>query len=167
MTDFVLNQKQSESFNEKTFINESLISLEKIRNYANFLKQPLKLEMFVPCDDEDNVLEEPIVSEHLLDRFSQQPVKDENTPEAYRYRKAKEKVLFEDSVLIDETMYHQTKRMLIMLKSYSTFRIFNQFYYRDGSIERQLFPSNENLRIEDLIKFELELTESAIKQIGL
>ena len=50
MTSFVLNQKQSESFNEKTFINESLISLEKIRNYAKFLKQPLKLEMFIGED---------------------------------------------------------------------------------------------------------------------
>ena len=54
-----------------------------------------------------------------------------------------------------------------MLKYYPTFRIFNQFYYRDGRIERQLFPNNENLTIEDLIKFELELTESAIKQIEL
>ena len=50
MTDFVLNQKQSESFNEKTFINEELMSLEKIRNYAKFLKQPLKLEMFIGED---------------------------------------------------------------------------------------------------------------------
>jgi len=28
--------------------------------YAKFLKQPLTLGMFVPCDDEGNVLEEPI-----------------------------------------------------------------------------------------------------------
>ena len=67
MTDFVLNQKQSESFNEKTFINESLISLENIRNYANFLIQPLKLEMFVPCDEDGNVLEEPKKTEYQVD----------------------------------------------------------------------------------------------------
>ena len=67
MTDFVLNQKQSVSFNEKTFINESLISLEKIRNYANFLKQPLKLEMFVPFDDEGIVLEEPKKTNYQVD----------------------------------------------------------------------------------------------------
>ena len=53
MTSFVLNQKQSESFNEKTFINESLISLEKIRNYANFLKQHLNIGMFVTCDEKE------------------------------------------------------------------------------------------------------------------
>ena len=28
-------------------------------NYAKFLKQPLKLEMFVPCDDEGNILKAP------------------------------------------------------------------------------------------------------------
>ena len=56
---------------------------------------------------------------------------------------------------------------MISLKNKSTFRIFNKFKYHNGSIEIQLFPNNENLRIEDLIKFELELTESAKKQIEL
>lgn len=44
----------------------------KVKNYAEFLKQPLKLEMFVPVDDEGNVL-------------------DESSKE---YQKAREKVLF-------------------------------------------------------------------------
>jgi len=155
MTDFVLQQ-------DITDIKQR----DSIVKYANFLNQPLKLEMFVPCDDEENVLEEPNRWNDYLE-FPESFDGNKEWDELYDYQQAKEKVLFEDSILIDETMYHQTKRVLIMLKSYPTFRILNQFYYRDGSIERQLFPNNENLRIEDLIKFELELTESALKQIGL
>lgn len=150
MTDFVLQQ-------DITDIKQR----DSIVKYANFLKQPLKLEMFIPCDEDGNIIE----LLHDIDYMSSRWTYYGN--EVIKYRKAKEKVLFEDSILIDETMYHQTKRLLIMLKSYPTFRIFNQFYYHDGSIERQLFPNNENLTIEDLIQFELELTESAIKQIGI
>lgn len=47
MTDFVLEQhEQCISSNGRTY------------NYAKFLKQPLTLGMFVPCDLEGNVLEE-------------------------------------------------------------------------------------------------------------
>lgn len=155
---------------------------DSIVKYANFLRQPLKPEMFVPCVD-GNVLQEPKKTNYQVDVNTKcsgwKYLYDNNDKligyyddrkwkeDFVKYKQFKEKVLFEDSVLIEETIYHQTKRVLIMLKSYPTFRIFNQFYYRDGSIESQLFPNNENLRIEDLIKFELELTESAKKQIGL
>ena len=54
-------------------------------NYAKFLKQPLKLEMFVPCDENGNVLPE----EH----------KFLSCTKGYEYGKAKEKVLFEGFVL--------------------------------------------------------------------
>lgn len=156
---------------------------DSIVKYANFLRQPLKLEMFVPCDENGNVLQEPKKTNYQVDVNAKcsgwKYLYDSNDKligyyddrkwkeDFVKYKQSKEKVLFENSVLIDETMYKQTKRVLIMLKYYPTFRIFNQFFYRDGRIERQLFPNNENLTIEDLIKFELELTESAIKQIGL
>ena len=39
----------------------SLMKLDRINNYAKFLNQPLKLEMFVPCDDKGNVLDEPLI----------------------------------------------------------------------------------------------------------
>ena len=101
MTDFVLNQKQSESFNEKTFINEALISLENIRNYANFLKQPLKLEMFVPYNEEGNIYayeyEEPIQEDYWSENgtvYSGELFKHDLN-RYMKYKKAKEKVLFE------------------------------------------------------------------------
>ena len=54
---------------------------ERVRNnFSNFLKQPLTLGMFVPCDENGNVLEEPL----LLPSY-----------ELDKYRKAKEKVIFD------------------------------------------------------------------------
>lgn len=135
MTDFVLNQKQSESFNEKTFINEALISLEKIRNYANFLKRPLKLEMFVPCDEYGNVLKEPKRWEDYL-QYPDSFDGNKEWYELYDYQQAKEKVLF----------------------------VFKPHF--DISVIKHHILQGMN--IEYLANFgELELTENAIKQIGL
>lgn len=50
-----------------------------VKNYAKFLRQPLTLSMFVPCDENGNVLNDP----GLIPGY-----------ELERYRKAKEKVLF-------------------------------------------------------------------------
>ena len=67
MTDFVL-QQGNPSNTDSQFA-------DKIMSYAHFLKQPLTIGMFVPCDEDGNVLEE-------CDKIKE-------------YRKAKEKVLFE------------------------------------------------------------------------
>lgn len=154
-----------------------------IVKYANFLRQPLKLEMFINCDDDGNVLKEPKKTNYQVDVNTKcsgwKYLYDNNDKligyyddrkwkeDFVKYKQSKEKVLFEDSVIIDNTNFKSTERLMISLKNKSTFRIFNKFKYHNGSIEIQLFPNNENLIIEDLIKFELELTESAIKQIGL
>ena len=62
MTDFVLGIEQnSYTKTEKYNIIEwqsKCESFDKIIKYANFLKQPLKLGMFVPCDENGNVLED-------------------------------------------------------------------------------------------------------------
>ena len=52
MTDFVLEQGKKP--NNSDFRQRFVV---KVLNYANFLKQPLTLGMFVPCDDDGNVLE--------------------------------------------------------------------------------------------------------------
>ncbi len=53
MTDFVNNVGNMENYpsHEK--------ALSWIYNYATFLKQPLKLEMFVPCDEGGNIIPIP------------------------------------------------------------------------------------------------------------
>lgn len=58
MTDFVL--EQNKILNK--YINYDKGGLfEIIIYYANFLKQPLELWMFVPCDENGNVLEEKMI----------------------------------------------------------------------------------------------------------
>jgi len=51
MTEFVLDTKQ------KLEIGKDFV--EVVCNYASFLIQPLTLGMFVPCDEDGNVLEDP------------------------------------------------------------------------------------------------------------
>ena len=81
MSDFVLEQNYDGNSTQK-YLNE----LQLIHNYANFLKQPLKLEMFVTCDDEGNVLEEPL-REHFYEIWDYKN-------ELHFYNEARNKVLF-------------------------------------------------------------------------
>ena len=85
MTDFVLRINEIEKEIDQFFDSWRMNQLRIIENYAKFLKQPLKLEMFVPCDDEGIVLEE-YVDEHTTQIFAQYQ---------YDLDKAKEKILFE------------------------------------------------------------------------
>jgi hypothetical protein len=147
MTDFVLEQKQSTSIKEKKFIDDELISIEKIRNYANFLKQPLTLGMFVPCDEEGNILEEPIDNLETkncdeLDSFNNLVVE---------YDKAKEHVLFEGFKINENVSISCENLILYIFWNYSgTWKLSHGIY-----------------TIEDLVEYNLTLTESAIKKIGL
>ena len=91
MTDFVL--EQTKNFNAVVYDDletASINLIERIENYANFQKQPLKLEMFVPCDNDGNILEEPTNYEKRLSNMM-----TEYNDEVYTYNQAKEKVLFE------------------------------------------------------------------------
>ena len=90
MTDFVLKYYSDETMDE-------LQILDSINNYANFLKQPLKLEMFVPCDEDGNVLEEPKIEEEYVDEHTTQIFAQYQ----YDLDKAKEKVLFDGFKIYD------------------------------------------------------------------
>ena len=79
MTDFVI--EYAPRFNPFG-TDEQILCLDYIRNYAKFLKQPLKLEMFVPCDEDGNVLE--VV-----------PYYADGIEKVNEYKKAKERCLFE------------------------------------------------------------------------
>ena len=68
---------------------------EKTRNnFDEFLEQPLKVEMFVPCDEEGNVLEEPKRWKDYL-QYPDSFDGNKEWNELYDYQQAKEKVLFE------------------------------------------------------------------------
>ena len=114
---------------------------EKTRNnFDNFLEQPLKLEMFVPCDNDEEILKpqyiagKEVIYNELVEEFIMDKVKE--------YNDAKEKVLFEGFEIFKGTIYMCSVPMLKVKDLYQT-------------------------TIEDLIHYEPILTESAIKQIGL
>ena len=95
MTDFVLEQrlKHSESFKSKVYA------------YANFIKKPLTLGMFVPCDEDGNVLEEP----DRWDDYVKAPESFDGNKEwydLYAYEQAKEMCLFYWSEHIDAVKHH-------------------------------------------------------------
>ena len=131
MTDFVL-ENTSKRFED--YENKNL--LLKIRAYAKFLKQPLKLEMFVTCDEDGNVLEEP-------DQEFELTFWDYSTKMS-KYEQAKEKVLFEGFEVCNRT----TKIDCVV--------------YNEDHITLKLLKDKT---IEYLINRNLTLTPNAIKQI--
>lgn len=158
MTDFVLQVVQTPNVNEAICWEQTESRLQKIYQYSLFLKQPLKLEMFVPCDPDGNVLEKP--EEHF-------PTGNNNLEEQIfikqkQYQQAKQKVLFNG--------FKSTARFKVSsgLEDMS-FLCFNngntQVLVTDFTQEE---PKTETCyTIEDLIKFKLLITESAIKQLAL
>ena len=87
MTDFVNNVGNMENYPS----HENALSW--IYNYATFLKQPLKLEMFVPCDKNGNIIPIP-KSEDVPDMPPDLQAEYWYSWES-DFNKAKEKVLFE------------------------------------------------------------------------
>lgn len=90
MTDFVLEQKKNSFYGQI----ESSEILQRIENYAEFLKQPLTLGIFVPCDEQGNFLKEPDYTIYAGSFVFEDECK--------AYGKAKEKVLFKTEFKMDE-----------------------------------------------------------------
>ena len=106
MTDFVMKQNYLTTLDisQIDFYDKELKILSNIRNYAKFLKQPLKLEMFVPCDDNENVLGEPeIYSQWVRENFNDELENEERINQCKDYHQAKEKVLFEGFEFVSRT----------------------------------------------------------------
>lgn len=150
MTDFVLEQKR---------ITGSETQLSKIVNkiffYAEFLKQPLTLGMFVPCAADGNVLEDLQMCCNGSDCGCMGlPVNVSSIKEIDEYREAESRVLFNFNDVFDDIYIHQKSNTFVVE--------FNQGY---GSFRYEYLE--ENSTVEDLVKYNLVLTESAKKQIGL
>jgi len=128
MTNFVL-QQHAESSNQNEFEDNCF-------NYANFLKQEIKLEMFVPCID--NI---PF-SELQLEILNS----DDAVPELRKvHKQAKEKVLFEGFEIATNKEGEK-----FILGDYTCLKI----------------SDLENGDVEDLVKYvHIKLTPNAIKRI--
>lgn len=123
MTNFVLEQGNPSNTDSQF--------ADKVMYYANFLKQPLELWMFVPCDDNGDVLEEPKYKSN----------EKELEEEWMIFLKAKGRCLFEGFEYKKAIFYKESKLL----------------FWR-GELDGI---------IEDFIKYNLQLTASALKQIGL
>ena len=144
MTDFVLLQYE-ESSNQNEFEDNCY-------NYAKFLKRPLELGMFVPVDEDDEILYPEYVGgkEVIYDSF----VHDDMMDRVLQYNEAKEKVLFKG---FEVNSYRNDDGELI--------EYVNGYFKR---IDKGKWIADNTLTIERLCNsFSGELTESAIKQLGL
>jgi len=93
MTDFVLQNKANfEGYKTEEYGTFSYNHLIRIEDYANFLKKPLELSMFVPVGEDGNVLKEP-----TFDCYMQPKEMDRQYSV---YKDAKDKVIFKGFELI-------------------------------------------------------------------
>lgn len=164
MTDFVLSQSEGSTIDweQLDWMNQEIYKLDRIRNYANFLKQPLELWMFVPCKLANGVwvvLEEP----KCYGKKYTEDIAEEQLILHEEFVQAKEKVIFKNFKInyfdlggspIDknssfEILSNDDKFQICIYKSKPDYFIWN---YKT---------------IEDLVKYNLELTASAQKQIEL
>lgn len=116
----------------------------KSRNHRKFINEKLTLGMFVPTDEDGNILEEPEYYE-LWKSFGSYTQKGESiVVECRKYHEALSNVIFEgfDSYKLDNIE--------------NNYRIFN------GSICVWTTISSNNKTIEDLIKYGVKITPSAI-----
>jgi len=139
MTDFVLEQKETPTLGMEQYdwCMSEMGLLNNIRNYAKFISQPITLSMFVPVDEIGSIL--------------YQPCEIINTDECRHcacreYLKAKDKVLFEGFSICNR------------LESVKCVENGDLHFSYDKAIE-----SNET--VETLVKYRLELTDTAKKQI--
>lgn len=138
MTDFVLEQVVKMESKEITYL--------RIFNYAKFLKQPLTLGMFVPCDENGNILENPFKENGRPARGIYE-----------KYQKAKEKVLFKGFYY--QSNFSQKQNELYEYVRNEHPHVFSFERIKNGTVESLLTGYKK--------EFLIELTESAIKQIGL
>lgn len=124
MTDFVIQEW------EKDLYTDDFTKI--VKNYADFLKQPLKLEMFIPCDDNGNVLED-IIGNGMIHNYSEK---------VKQYQQAKDKVLFKGFDIYSNGDLHnafvtfESSRLEIMNVENLITDFQYSFYLTSNAIER-------------------------------
>ena len=149
MTDFVLEKMRFWGINDNLLADGLLV-----KNYANFLKQPLQLGFFVPCDENGNVLSEPKAEDYFNIKIPTDQLKKEDAEGLNRHYA--DLMLFEDA----------EKRVLFKVE-YKTGICNNKPAIWINGRGAQIIDDFKFLTIEDLAHWNFELTDSAIKQIGL
>lgn len=153
-TKFLLERYEAWENDNNPDLQASARYIYSTSNYAKLLEKYLKLEMFVPCDEDYNVFIEPNILDH---RYSGIDINDFE-PDLKEYQQAKEKVLFEGwyfDAEADNFIYLKNKDlMLIFDKLSNEFELISNYFY---IIET----------VEDLAQFNLTLNQSAINKFEL
>ena len=128
-----------------------------IIRYKNFLKQPLKLEMFVPCDENGNVLDDKgecscAGNTEWCHGCNSWHYHNDTFTESDAYLKAKERVLFK-GFEYEKTGYGKWSSFMLTCGNYGI----QEEFKKPKTIEQFMRSAG----------FPIELTETAIKQIGL
>ena len=158
MTDFVLEQDKIET--------ECYDFDSKVVKYAKFLNQELKIEMFVPCDENHNILVRPKKYDNWNDfNYSGTDIGFEDEKLCREYQKAKEKVLFEEFEFFDK---HQNC-LNNMLGDFGVFKYGDDFGITTHEKGKGYHTYFHIKNIEDLIRIEkgITLTENALKQLQI
>lgn len=158
MTDFVINESENKEVSKNfsgfsDIVNNKKLSYDNILNYAKFLKQPLELWMFVPCGEDGNVLDAEPCSLGMFAKDN--PFFDVYLESKNIWDKAKEKCLFEGFVITEESFIHDLPHFYIEIDGIKMMWNFNNkwVFYKGFKT------------IEDLVKYDLQLTQKAIKKI--
>lgn len=110
MSDFVFECRKNEEL-------DNIRSFWACESYAKFLKTPLTLGMFVPCDKYGNVLSDPELTIKQGDGFAYYSALDEDFK---KYQEAEERVLFEGVSFEDaEFIVSTTKTIEGLVNEYS------------------------------------------------
>jgi len=151
MTDFVLEQMKNTETLKDNFV--------KTAAYAKFLKQTLELWMFVPCDEDGNVIKEPTA------RYKSNEARwgtSIETDEWKEYQQAKERCLFECFEFTESQKFSTVNKIKNSVHWYTKDRLYLTTKKEDGYHSYfQLFT------VEDLIQCEIQLTTTAQKQLSL
>ena len=123
------------------FMERPSIALSAIINYANFVSQKPELWMFVPCDEEGNVLEEPKLP---YEKATWCDKCEELNPDYAKWYNAQSKVLFKSWKWEGTLIYKNGNYLDLSTNDFKTLEIL--LYLLEGY---SLF----------------ELTETALKQI--
>lgn len=151
MTEFV--KKEYDKIPEIPTQKEAVKFAITVNNYAKFLSQPLTLSVFVPCDDEGNVLEEPAWWFRYCNGASPFMNMDEIRP-CQQYSEALQKRLFTGFYIRNTEIDNDSiTKVVTNEKEYP-------FHFTEG--EWQIGIGNKI--VEDLQKG-LKLSETALKQI--
>lgn len=133
MTDYVLEQKDFYLTDRITKANVGLhVYLSKTSSYANFLKLNLEKWMFIPCDSDGNVFEEPNPSKFTMDNIQSFDI----------YQQAKENVIFKEGF----TYVKNTNSFVIYFKNNPIWVSWNKSKTIENLIEHDLTLTDNTIK---------------------